>query len=101
MKIPVSSASRIYSGPVNCALEIRRNNGIRGLYRGTGVMILRDIPGYAIYLVPYFSLRHYLVKDVDEHQQVFKSLLASIVAGGLAGGLSWGGIHPIYTVKTR
>ena len=89
-----------YSGPLNCARDIYRRNGIRGLYRGAGIMLIRDIPGYAIYLVPYFTLRDHLNRNASENNIVW-ALVASALAGGCAGVLSWGGIHAIDTVKSR
>ena len=63
-------------------------------------MVIRDIPGYAIYLVPYFSLRQRLA-DQGFDVNLIWSLVASAVAGGCAGVISWGGIHILDTVKTR
>lgn len=63
-------------------------------------MLIRDIPGYAIYLVPYFTFYEYLTNEKFGDSMLWK-LFASAVAGGCAGVISWGGIHPLDTIKTR
>jgi len=35
-----------YAGPMDCAKQVFRESGIRGLYKGTGATLLRDVPGY-------------------------------------------------------
>ncbi|XP_073914942.1 solute carrier family 25 member 48 isoform X2 [Castor canadensis] len=46
-----------YQGPVHCITTIVRTEGLVGLYRGASAMLLRDIPGYCLYFIPYVLLR--------------------------------------------
>ncbi|ELK03070.1 Putative mitochondrial carrier protein FLJ44862 like protein [Pteropus alecto] len=46
-----------YQGPVHCIATIVRTEGLAGLYRGASAMLLRDVPGYCLYFIPYVLLR--------------------------------------------
>ncbi|KAH0629795.1 hypothetical protein JD844_012169, partial [Phrynosoma platyrhinos] len=50
------SVQTAYRGPVHCVGEILRQDGLAGLYRGSSAMILRDVPGYCLYFIPYTFL---------------------------------------------
>ena len=45
-----------YRGPVHCLLQILREEGVRGLYRGALPLMLRDGPSYATYFLTYNTL---------------------------------------------
>ncbi|XP_012373997.1 solute carrier family 25 member 48 isoform X2 [Dasypus novemcinctus] len=47
----------VYQGPVHCIATIVRTEGLAGLYRGASAMLLRDVPGYCLYFIPYVFLR--------------------------------------------
>jgi len=87
-------------------IEIVRKLGFRGLYTGLSATILRDIPFSMMYFGTYQSLKSYFRKQHrkesnQENQDVELSagqlLLASCVAGSLAGGLD----TPADGIKTR
>ncbi|KAG2455413.1 S2548 protein, partial [Polypterus senegalus] len=69
-----------YRGPVHCISTIVQNEGISGLYRGAGAMVLRDIPGYTAYFVPYTFLCGWLTPEGD----VAPNCITIWLAGGLA-----------------
>ncbi|XP_076809940.1 solute carrier family 25 member 48-like isoform X2 [Clavelina lepadiformis] len=96
--IPLAKQQTIYRGPIDCFIDVYRRNGIRGIYRGAPTMIIRDVPGYTVFLVPYDSLREYFIGD---HDSKLAALVASAWAGGLTGAISWGVMHPVDTVKSR
>lgn len=60
-------------------------------------MLMRDIPGYTIYFLPY-ALFCNIFKSKEESRT---GPVGLIFAGGLAGVLSWGVMHPVDTVKSR
>jgi len=71
----------MYRGPLHCISTVLQNEGIQGLYRGAGAMILRDIPGYTLYFVPYTLFCNWMNPDGKGTPHP-----CSIwVAGGLAG----------------
>ncbi|MEQ2218871.1 hypothetical protein XENOCAPTIV_009229, partial [Xenoophorus captivus] len=72
---------RLYRGPIHCISSILQTEGIQGLYRGAGAMILRDVPGYALYFIPYAIFCNLLTPSTSSSPH-----LCSIwLAGGLAG----------------
>lgn len=71
--------------------------GVRALYRGFGVMILRDVPSYGVYTVVYESLLVTMIRNnlTDKH-----GVVANLVSGGMAGVVCWGLIIPFDVVKS-
>lgn len=49
-----------YQGPVHCITTIVRTEGLAGLYRGASAMLLRDVPGYCLYFIPYVLLSEWI-----------------------------------------
>uniref|UniRef100_S4RJ68 Solute carrier family 25 member 48 n=1 Tax=Petromyzon marinus TaxID=7757 RepID=S4RJ68_PETMA len=87
----------LYRGPIHCVWLTVSRGGLRGLYRGAGAMLLRDVPGYCTYFVPYVLLCQLFTPS----GQPEPSMGAIWVAGGLAGSLSWGLATPFDVVKSR
>ncbi|KAL4631518.1 solute carrier family 25 member 48 [Arapaima gigas] len=90
-------SQRLYRGPLHCIGTILQSEGIPGLYRGAGAMILRDIPGYTLYFIPYTLLCNWLNPDSSSSPHPCSIWLA----GGLAGSLSWVTATPADVVKSR
>ncbi|XP_077589776.1 solute carrier family 25 member 48 [Stigmatopora nigra] len=87
----------VYRGPVHCIASIVRHEGLQGLYRGGGAMLLRDVPGYALYFVPYAIFCDLLKSDGAASPHA----CAIWLAGGLAGSISWVTATPADVVKSR
>lgn len=86
----------VYSGPFHVCRHIMQEQGIKGLYRGSSAMFIRDVPGYTLYFVPYELLRRTFNLDPSRPSPV-----ATLIAGGLSGTISWTASHPLDTIKTR
>ncbi|KAM8764313.1 solute carrier family 25 member 48 [Rhynchonycteris naso] len=86
-----------YQGPVHCIATIVRTEGLAGLYRGASAMLLRDVPGYCLYFIPYVFLSDWITPEAC----VDPSLCAVWLAGGMAGAISWGTATPMDVVKSR
>ncbi|MGH0117920.1 UNVERIFIED_CONTAM: hypothetical protein FKN15_074387 [Acipenser sinensis] len=84
-------------GPVHCISTILQSEGIPGLYRGAGAMVLRDVPGYTLYFVPYTLLCDWLSPGEGAALKPFYICLA----GGVAGSISWVTATPADVVKSR
>nr|XP_039265346.1 solute carrier family 25 member 48-like [Styela clava] len=97
--IPIrSNQPEQYRGVMDCLLKIYKKDGLRGFYKGGGpAMLIRDIPGYVVYFLPYTILCN-AFKSRNESRT---GPIGLILAGGLAGVLSWGIMHPVDTVKSR
>ncbi|CEP09421.1 hypothetical protein [Parasitella parasitica] len=75
--------------------EIYVRNGLKGFYQGGVITMIRDAPSYGIYFWAYEGMKRVLqAKSGDD---AWKLLLA----GGIAGTVSWGSIYPIDVVKSR
>nr|XP_046152107.1 solute carrier family 25 member 48-like [Oncorhynchus gorbuscha] len=86
-----------YRGPIHCISSILRTEGIWGLYRGAAAMVLRDVPGYTLYFIPYALFRRWLSSEGRSSPHP-----CSIwVSGGLAGSISWVTATPADVVKSR
>ncbi|XP_056626423.1 solute carrier family 25 member 48 [Triplophysa dalaica] len=90
-------AQTMSRGPIHCISTILQNEGIQGLYRGAGAMILRDIPGYTLYFIPYTLLCNWLNPKRNGSPHPCTIWLA----GGLAGSISWVTATPADVVKSR
>ncbi|AWP11613.1 putative solute carrier family 25 member 48 [Scophthalmus maximus] len=90
-------SQRLYRGPVHCISSILQTEGLQGLYRGAGAMILRDVPGYTLYFIPYTLFCNLLKPDATSSPHPCSIWLA----GGLAGSISWVTATPADVVKSR
>lgn len=92
-----SRAVAAYQGPVHCFATIVRTEGLTGLYRGASAMLLRDIPGYCFYFIPYVFLSDWITPEACTGPSPYGVWLA----GGIAGAISWGTATPMDVVKSR
>ncbi|XP_053573176.1 solute carrier family 25 member 48 isoform X2 [Bombina bombina] len=86
-----------YKGPIHCVYWVLRHEGFLGVYRGAGAMLLRDIPGYCLYFIPYTVICKWLTTD----GHTTPSPANVWIAGGIAGAISWGTATPMDVVKSR
>jgi len=88
-------------------MEIVRTRGLRGLYNGFPLHLLRDTSGTALYFLEYDGMR-YLMGRLPSGEQgatpTWLPLPASIVpffCGSFSGVTSWALIYPLDVVKTK
>uniref|UniRef100_A0A7N4NQW7 Solute carrier family 25 member 48 n=1 Tax=Sarcophilus harrisii TaxID=9305 RepID=A0A7N4NQW7_SARHA len=86
-----------YQGPIHCMTSIIRNEGLVGLYRGANAMLLRDVPGYCLYFIPYVFIYEWITPENYTTSNPYTVWLA----GGIAGAISWGTATPMDVVKSR
>lgn len=89
----------IQKGPMNLAKSILKAEGLRGIYRGLTITVLRDAPAHGLYFWTYEYMREKLHPGCRKSGQ--ESLNTMLVAGGLAGVTSWFSCYPLDVVKTR
>jgi solute carrier family 25 carnitine/acylcarnitine transporter 20/29 len=72
---------------------------IVGLFRGFVSTACREVPSFGIYFGSYTHMLKALTppNTPPEHQPVMPIL----VAGGLAGALSWGVVYPVDVIKSN
>ncbi|GAU11006.1 hypothetical protein TSUD_112990 [Trifolium subterraneum] len=85
--------------PMNLAKNIWKNEGLRGIYRGFGITLLRDAPALGFYFGTYEYTREKLHPGCRESCQ--ENMSTMFIAGGLAGMASWLFNYPTDVIKTR
>ncbi|ODN04271.1 Mitochondrial basic amino acids transporter [Orchesella cincta] len=95
MQISEESTGSKKLGPVDMLKGIYRNEGglFRGVFKGWGITLGREIPGFGIYFASYEAMTRMGDGQVGT--------LGMLMAGGMAGVLSWIVTFPIDVVKTR
>lgn len=88
-----------HKGPIDMARSIFRAQGLRGIYRGLGITIMRDAPSHGVYFWTYEYMRERLHPGCRKTGQ--ETMQTMVVAGGLAGVASWICCYPLDVVKTR
>ncbi|MCJ1244458.1 hypothetical protein MMC30_001656 [Trapelia coarctata] len=94
-KESISISAAAYRGVKGTAGTIWREEGIRGMYRGLGPMLLGYIPTWAVYLTIYNKAQGFFNKYTDN------KFLANVYASVTAGGCSTMVTNPIWVIKTR
>ncbi|KAE9414248.1 hypothetical protein Angca_004444, partial [Angiostrongylus cantonensis] len=88
-------ASVLYSGPIECARQIVKNEGIQGLFKGGKVIFFRDVIGYIFYIPVYeMTLRFMRTKQINE-------TTSQLFSGGCAGVCGWLSVCPLEVIKNR
>ncbi|KAI8365669.1 mitochondrial carrier domain-containing protein [Choanephora cucurbitarum] len=75
--------------------EIYATHGWKGFYQGGLITMIRDAPSYGLYFLAYEGMKRTLDVSGDDH--AWKLLLA----GGVAGTVSWASIYPVDVIKSR
>ncbi|KAG9408526.1 hypothetical protein AC1031_020384 [Aphanomyces cochlioides] len=81
---------------LTCFRDILKAEGIRGVYRGTTLQVLRDVPAFGSYFYSYEVLKDAFTGGQPDNETTTNLLMA----GGLAGSLSWMVTQPVDVVKT-
>ena len=85
-----------YRGPIDCIQSIYTQFGVRGMCRGMTATIMREIPGLSVYITSYQWMCDYMTKGNST-----SSVPQMLLAGGIAGMLSWIVNIPIDIIKSR
>lgn len=86
LKIRLQLTSGPNIGPVTMAKDIFKKEGIRGIYRGLSVTVLRDAPSHGVYFWTYEYMRERFHPGCRKSGE--ESLSTMLFSGGLAGILS-------------
>eukprot|EP00941_MAST-03F_sp_MAST-3F-sp1_P001581 g1581.t1 len=104
-----------FRNSIHCALEVWRSGGLRGLYHGWTITLIRDIPSSALYFISYDESKKMMdsffkfyedestekERLLKEKKQGYKTPgLSEMIAGGTAGAITWFSILPFDVVKT-
>ncbi|MEJ1283847.1 solute carrier family 25 member 47 [Cricetulus griseus] len=86
-----------YRGPLHCLVTVAREEGLRGLYKGSSALLLREGHSFATYFLSYAMLCEWLTPAGHSRPDV----LGVLVAGGCAGVLAWAVATPMDVIKSR
>ncbi|XAR67720.1 hypothetical protein NMG60_11002597 [Bertholletia excelsa] len=96
---PQGSNMNFHRGPVSVARSIVKEEGLRGIFRGLNVTLLRDLHSYGVYFWTYEYMKEKLQPGCRKSGE--ESYKTTSMAGGLAGVSSWVSCYPLDFVKTR
>ena len=87
---------------MDCATKVYQEGGIRSLYRGTLLTLLRDVPGSMAWFGTYEVVKKELMRmqGIDPATGTL-SPLAVLAAGGFAGMACWSIAIPPDVLKSR
>ncbi|XP_065845971.1 mitochondrial carnitine/acylcarnitine carrier protein-like isoform X2 [Oscarella lobularis] len=94
-----SGMKRQYSGPFDVIRTVVRQSGIKGLYRGMCITLIRDIPGSGIYYSVYDWWKKFFISKKKSESQM--NLVPIILAGGISGIVHWTYAIIPDTIKSR
>lgn len=91
-----------YSGMMDCGKAIYKEGGVRSLYRGTVLTLMRDVPGSMAWFGTYELVKKELMhlQGIDPNTGTL-SPLAVLAAGGFAGMTCWAVAIPPDVLKSR
>ncbi|KAJ2833654.1 hypothetical protein GGI24_000756 [Coemansia furcata] len=91
-----------YTGVFNCGVRTFQEHGLRGLYRGLGITILRDIPSFWGYFGLYEGMKAGLVyRRLGVADGSKSNGFEQFLAGGFAGIAAWLTAYPQDVIKSR
>lgn len=86
-------------GPFGILKDIFRSEGFRGVFKGLGVTMLRDMCGNGMWYLTYESIQKAL-RPIDGTRDNV-TMTSIVIAGGTAGLVFWGVAYPADVIKTR
>lgn len=87
----------LYSGPFDCLMKMHKAEGLRGVFRGLGLTVLREAPSFGVYFWAY----EYICRLFDQADGSQLSTPVLLFSGGVAGQVSWLSTYPVDVVKSR
>jgi solute carrier family 25 carnitine/acylcarnitine transporter 20/29 len=75
-----------YKSFTDCLAKTYYDGGLRGVFRGTGSCVLRDVPGNAAYFGAYESIKRWSCQLEGRDRA---STFGTLMAGGCAGVANW------------
>lgn len=95
-------AARLYAGPLDCVrkLSAQGGGGLRGVYRGEAVTVLREAQAYGMWFLAFEWMMN---ADARRNGVARDAVPAYKVAfyGGLAGEALWLASYPLDVVKSK
>ncbi|KAI1389814.1 mitochondrial carrier [Hypoxylon trugodes] len=88
---------KVYSGLIGTAKVIWKEEGLRGMYRGLGPIILGYLPTWAVWFTVYNKSKVFIAEKKLQKNQFIINFWSSIIAGASSTIVT----NPIWVIKTR
>ncbi|VDK83129.1 unnamed protein product [Litomosoides sigmodontis] len=98
LQLQKEKKQRLYTSSYDCAQKMIKQHGFLSVYKGTWITVARDGPGYGVWFATYEFCTQKLSKDGKASSLTTSQLL---LAGGIAGILSWVCNYPSDVIKTQ
>ncbi|KAJ5556845.1 mitochondrial carrier [Penicillium frequentans] len=85
-------------GTIEAIQQIIKRHGVRGLYTGFRLHVLRDTVGSGLYFSLYEIVKQVAAKELGENKSPFG---APMIAGAICSTVPWFCTYPLDTRKTR
>ncbi|KAK9356618.1 mitochondrial carrier domain-containing protein [Lipomyces doorenjongii] len=92
--------NRRYSGPIDAIKKIYANQGLKGIFRGQGVTLLREAQAYGLWFLTF----EFLMQELQKYGKVKRDEIPAwkvAGCGALAGEVLWLGSYPLDVVKSQ
>ncbi|CAG9323328.1 unnamed protein product [Blepharisma stoltei] len=90
----------IYKGDIDCIRTISRNHGLRGIFKGFYITLLREACTFATYFGCYeYIINKYLIPKGGTKKDV--PMLYLFLTGGFCGYAYWAPWYPIDAIKSK
>ncbi|CAJ0910867.1 7447_t:CDS:2, partial [Entrophospora sp. SA101] len=93
-------STKIYSGPIDCIRQIYSSYGMKGIYKGQTITMIREFQGYGAYFLVY----EYLFQKAMSREQKKRSEIESwksCLYGAAAGYGMWLSVYPVDVIKSK
>jgi solute carrier family 25 carnitine/acylcarnitine transporter 20/29 len=94
-----SKANAYYKGVLDCINKTFKENGIKGLYKGTVATILREVPAYAGQFGGYYYAKKFMA-NYRKKEIVQLGNLDLMICGAIGGYFCWQFSYPQDVIKT-
>jgi len=96
-EIRVDVGPRRFRSPFDCIRHLYAVGGARILFHGAKITVVREAPAFAVYMLTFTAVR----RRLTPYGRRDPPLSVDLVAGGVAGLMSWSSTMPLDVVKSR
>jgi len=101
MQVSSQLPTPLYKGSIDCMIQtVRKDGGLRALYRGHTSTMCREVPGNLFWYLTYEVCCNALTPIVGATSRDDLPVRAHMAAGAAAGVAYWAAIFPVDTVKS-
>lgn len=106
IRIRLQASKDVFSGPFHCISKIYRSSGIRGIFQGHTMIMIRDGLGFGAYFLVYEALvqkaiRHKIATGSENCTRDSLEAWKLVLFGGAAGAAFWSMVFPVDVIKSK